>query len=345
MKRAVVAAVLLASILLAGYAQESRPLVLVFDLKTTHLSKDEMIILVDYIASNLLNSGQYRVIDRRQREQALSEIAFASSDLSEEQLRLKVGKFLAATYMLDGSIGSIGDRFLLNLKLVDVNTAETLKTASQRYVNVNELIDDSARLTLGMVGASVAGVTRPGGSTPPPARPPAVSSTASQPQAGPEPARSASSSQETLGPLMFAADGTVKDTRTGLTWAREFREDISYAEAESYVAGLRLGGNSDWRIPTEEEMVSLGQTLVQMSGQPHLPRVVELLGSEDRSTSARGETVNTFWTQTSWRRDPGRMIAIDMGFLLLGNNTIRGGIGRPNVASKDSRQEVRAVRR
>jgi hypothetical protein len=337
-KRLVAFAVIGLILVVAAQAQD-RPLVLVFDLKTTHLSKDEMVVLIDYIASNLLNSGQYRVIDRRQREQALSEISFSNSGLSDEELRLKVGKFLSANYMLDGSIGVIGDRFLLNLKLVDVNTAETLKTASQRYPNINDLIDDAARLTMNMVGGTAA---RPPGvaATRPPAAPPAAPPVAPPPARPATPPAAAAAGAETLGSLSFAADGTVTDRRTGLTWARERREDVTYAEAEAYVRGLRLGGASDWRIPTEDEMMSLAQTIVQMTGQPYLSRVIELLGW---NSTAAGKS-DSYWTQTAWRRDPGRVMAVDMAILLMGNNSIRGGVGRAGVQQKDTRQDVRAVR-
>ncbi|MGD8960518.1 MAG: DUF1566 domain-containing protein [Desulfobacteraceae bacterium] len=56
--------------------------------------------------------------------------------------------------------------------------------------------------------------------------------------------------------------GTVLDTHTGLTWALlDSRADtgrcLNYTAAERYVANLALGGYSDWRLPTVEELAGI----------------------------------------------------------------------------------------
>lgn len=50
----------------------------------------------------------------------------------------------------------------------------------------------------------------------------------------------------------------VIDTQTGLQWQRGFSEDeIDYVAAQKYVTDIRLGGFSDWRLPTHKELKSL----------------------------------------------------------------------------------------
>lgn len=51
-------------------------------------------------------------------------------------------------------------------------------------------------------------------------------------------------------------DGTVSDTVTGLMWQREFRQ-VSFAQAPRDAADSRVGGFSDWRVPTIKELYSL----------------------------------------------------------------------------------------
>lgn len=58
-------------------------------------------------------------------------------------------------------------------------------------------------------------------------------------------------------------DGTITDNVTGLMWAKDMGEKMSYEEAVSYVNGYRLGGYDDWRIPTIKELYSL----IQFDGQ------------------------------------------------------------------------------
>jgi uncharacterized membrane protein YgcG len=49
-----------------------------------------------------------------------------------------------------------------------------------------------------------------------------------------------------------------KDTATGLTWTvKDNGSAVSANQASDYCSGLRLGGHSDWRLPTIEELETL----------------------------------------------------------------------------------------
>ncbi|MCX5829153.1 MAG: caspase family protein [Deltaproteobacteria bacterium] len=53
-------------------------------------------------------------------------------------------------------------------------------------------------------------------------------------------------------------DGTVLDTRTNLIWAaKDNGSDINLADANSYWGNYRVGGYTDWRMPTRDELVGL----------------------------------------------------------------------------------------
>lgn len=53
-------------------------------------------------------------------------------------------------------------------------------------------------------------------------------------------------------------DGTVLDTKTKLMWAAKDNEKrINWANAKKYCEGYRGGGYTDWRMPTQDELVTL----------------------------------------------------------------------------------------
>ena len=52
-------------------------------------------------------------------------------------------------------------------------------------------------------------------------------------------------------------DATVSDEVTGLTWTRAWYGPMSWAEAQSAAAALRLGGHKDWRLPSIKELYTL----------------------------------------------------------------------------------------
>ncbi|MGB2742564.1 MAG: DUF1566 domain-containing protein [Cognaticolwellia sp.] len=58
-------------------------------------------------------------------------------------------------------------------------------------------------------------------------------------------------------------DGTITDNVTGLVWQKDMGQKLSFDEALKKVNQVKLGGYSDWRIPTIKELYSL----IQFSGR------------------------------------------------------------------------------
>lgn len=53
-------------------------------------------------------------------------------------------------------------------------------------------------------------------------------------------------------------DGTVVDTKTNLMWtARDNGAALSWPGAKTYATGARVGGYTDWRLPTSSEIAAL----------------------------------------------------------------------------------------
>jgi sulfatase modifying factor 1 len=126
------------------------PIIAVLDFGRSGISEAETRILVDYISSYIVESGKYTVIDRTQRETILEEIEFSISDCVEEACQM--GKLLSANQIVVGSLGQIGERYLLNIKLIEVETGITLSTASGKFDSVEDLIDNAEGLTLRLIG-------------------------------------------------------------------------------------------------------------------------------------------------------------------------------------------------
>jgi hypothetical protein len=64
------------------------------------------------------------------------------------------------------------------------------------------------------------------------------------------------------GRFVVSKDGTVKDTRTGLTWCvldshLDLNRCFDYSAARDYVEKLKTGGHTDWRLPTVSELAGI----------------------------------------------------------------------------------------
>ncbi len=127
------------------FAQD-KPVITVLDFTASGIARQEVVVFIDYVTSHIVNTGDYRVIDRMQREALLKEIEFSQADCSDENCQLEIGKQLSANQIIVGSIGQVGTRYLLNMKLIDVQTGETLQTGSEKYATMDKMIDDSGKL-------------------------------------------------------------------------------------------------------------------------------------------------------------------------------------------------------
>jgi hypothetical protein len=60
------------------------------------------------------------------------------------------------------------------------------------------------------------------------------------------------------------------DSMTGLTWAKEVSEwFLTWNEAKAYCVNLRLGGHSDWRLPTIDELQGIYDPRVDVAGHSY----------------------------------------------------------------------------
>lgn len=132
-----------------------------------------------------------------------------------------------------------------------------------------------------------------------------------------------------------AADGgTAYDVVSGLTWER-FPEatpltgQFTFDEARAYCTNLRLGGHSDWRLPTRGELISLTD---YRYSQPALdpttfPRVID---PESGGPVPQG----AFWTGTAVSGSPTRAWAVgadDGYFNIADRNCPKEAFGCPHV--------------
>jgi hypothetical protein len=140
----------LATVLFAQ--DDSRPIITVLNFQTSGISDAEMRVFVDFIASHIIETGKYRVIDRAQRQAILSEIEFSQTDCSDEECQLEIGRMLSANQIIVGSLGTFGEKYILTIKLIDVETAHSVNARSDTYSSLEELLDDSKNLTARLVG-------------------------------------------------------------------------------------------------------------------------------------------------------------------------------------------------
>ena len=137
---------------LGAHAQQSKPILSILDLRTSGVSKADADVLLDYLSSHVVESGEYTVIDRSQRETVLKEIEFSQSDCTDEACQLRIGRLLSASRIVIGSVGKLEQIYLLNLKIIEVETGKLLKAVSGQYESMGKMIGDGKSLVRSLIG-------------------------------------------------------------------------------------------------------------------------------------------------------------------------------------------------
>lgn len=108
--------------------------VAVNELKSHGIGETETAIISERVRSELINTGQFRVMERGQMNMILEEQGFQQSGVcSDASCLVEVGQILAVDRIITGSIGLIGSMYTLNLKMVNVENGEIEATSNVDY--------------------------------------------------------------------------------------------------------------------------------------------------------------------------------------------------------------------
>jgi len=107
----------------------------VIPLKATGVKDYEALSLSNRLHSELVNTKQFRVVETERINEVLHEIGFQQYGFcTDEECAAKVGSVLGAQWMVTGAVGRIGETYLVDVRMIDVNTRQVFLTASRDFV-------------------------------------------------------------------------------------------------------------------------------------------------------------------------------------------------------------------
>jgi TolB-like protein len=113
------------------WAQAPKKSIAVLDLDATSISILEAKALTDRLRSELFSIGTFDVMEREKVNEMTREQRLQSSGIVSDEMMVKIGRMIGVQYMVAGSIGKLGAKYLLNLLLVNVETGKIQATASE----------------------------------------------------------------------------------------------------------------------------------------------------------------------------------------------------------------------
>jgi hypothetical protein len=116
------------------YAQQSqKSTIAVLDFEGQGISTVEASILANRFRSELVNTNAFIVIERGQMEDILKEVGFQQTGCTSSECLIEIGQILNVQKMIGGTIGKLGEVYAIDLRMIDVGTAQILETVSEDH--------------------------------------------------------------------------------------------------------------------------------------------------------------------------------------------------------------------
>jgi TolB-like protein len=96
----------------------------------------------DAFATQLQQTGRFTVVDRGQTEKVLTEQQFQAMQTGTGDMST-MGKMLAVRKFVAGSVGKLGEDYIFNIKMTDVETAGIDFAISKRFNgDIEDVVED-----------------------------------------------------------------------------------------------------------------------------------------------------------------------------------------------------------
>lgn len=117
------------------WAQNPKITIAVGDFKSNGIPASDVDILVDRLRNELMNTDKFRVMERSQMNEILSELTFQQTGMcNASQCQVQIGQMLGVEQMIVGNVGLLGgDVYTISARIIDVETGEVISTVSVDY--------------------------------------------------------------------------------------------------------------------------------------------------------------------------------------------------------------------
>ena len=124
-----------------GKIQDRKLAVISLDTQTASVDNETSAGIVVFVENAFVNVGKVRVVERNNIEKIMQEFEFQSTALIDENTAIEIGKLSGADIIVIGSINRVGGMFYLNIKLIDVKTAEIIGSNIAKAKDETEFLD------------------------------------------------------------------------------------------------------------------------------------------------------------------------------------------------------------
>ncbi len=221
----------LGSLTLPCHAQEQtmKPRIAVLDIAPSGVPQSLAVSVTDLLSTELVNTKMFEVIERMQVAKILNEQGFQQTGVTDSTAAAEVGKLLNTKRVVIGTLGKLGQKLVVTVKIVDVEKASILFAEKEMANGEDDLVGACEELAYKLV-YNITGIKLKNRKTSRvTAKEPASSSPAASAPAASQPAPAAQSAQapQPMSPAAQTADSPKKkDTKKNVAPAGEEKDPV-----------------------------------------------------------------------------------------------------------------------
>src|SRR6185503_10934761 len=102
------------------------------ELAAQGVSASDAAVISDILRSELVRTGAFKVLERSNMEKLLAEHSFQQTGCTTEECAIKLGKMLNVQQMIVGSAGKLLSAYIVNIRVVNVQTGEIVYSDEAR---------------------------------------------------------------------------------------------------------------------------------------------------------------------------------------------------------------------
>ena len=101
----------------------------VLELEATGISTSDAKVLTQTLTSNIIDLGDYIVVERANIDKILKEQKFQSSGCTDSECAVEIGQLLNADLTIIGTAGKVGSTYTIQARIINVETGEAIQSA------------------------------------------------------------------------------------------------------------------------------------------------------------------------------------------------------------------------
>lgn len=121
------------------------------------VSSGDAAVISDLFRSEMIRQGSFQVVEKTNMEKVLQEQAFQQTGCTSQECAVKLGKILNVKYLVVGSFGKLLDRYVLSIRVVEIETARGVYSDNEQGKDVPEVQQGIVRLATRLAGAVTPG--------------------------------------------------------------------------------------------------------------------------------------------------------------------------------------------